>query len=294
MSRLHGVFIYIEKGRLIMDIFKKKWLEKLKGDKEVIKEVKEENEQEHTETEDKTKNNSLTAAEQKTQDIKAAIDAAYENQKDINCILKVMRLFIEGVFWVPATISFSQEDQEQFLNASKGDSISLKSNGKMKPDILKDPNGLLYFPAFTAREETDETYRNRFSWIQLPGKQILSIAKADNSLSGIVINAFSKGFTMTRAMLDLITGQDKVQEHTIEKGKSVLFLRLDDSCKGLRKAAEDCLSWKHMVKKAFFAKMFVDGKPESYCLVVDGNINDGEGSVDPAHCPEPMQPQSPT
>lgn len=205
--------------------------------------------------------------------MKEAIAAAYEDRQNAQRILEVLRLLSEGVYWVPMNIILSQEDQDQLLNASKGDSVSLKSGARMKPDILKAPDGNLFFPAFTSREETDESYRNRFSWVQIPGKQIIGFALADSSLAGVVINGFSQPFTVTREMLDFIQ-QAPVTERTIEKGTVVTFERLGDSSRKLRRAAADILFWKHLVKKAFFAKMYVDGKPESYCLVVDGNIPD--------------------
>ena len=205
--------------------------------------------------------------------MKAAIAAAYDDQQDVQRILDILRLLSEGIYWVPMNIILSQEDQEQFLNASKGDSVSLKSAARMKPDFLKASDGNLFFPAFTSREETDEAYRNRFSWVQLPGKQIINAAEADSSLTGVVINGFSQPFTVTRELIAFIQ-QAPVAQHTIEKGAVVTFERLGDSCKGLRRAMAEIISWKHLVKKAFFAKMYVDFKPESYCLVVDGNIED--------------------
>ena len=209
--------------------------------------------------------------------MKAAIAAVYENEEDVERILEVLRLLKEGVFWVPVAIRLSPEDQEMFLNAAKGDSISLNSDVRMRPDYLRNADGLLYFPAFTDQEETEEAYRYRFSWIQIPGKDIIDATISNSSLAGVVINGFSQTFTVNRELLDFLN-QGHIDQHTIEKGAIITLERLGDAEKGMRKIAADFLFWKHSVKKAFFARMYVDGKEESYCLVVDGDIQDPQST----------------
>ena len=210
-------------------------------------------------------------------DIKAAIRECSENPGDLGRVMTLNKMFRERSFWVPMTISMSQEDQNQFLNAKAGDQVSLKDQARMKPDLLKDGGGNLFFPAFTEQEETDEQYRSRFSWVSLPGEQIVSAALNNESLKGIVINGFSKAFVLTREMLSL-SNEELVQSHTIEKGSIVTFERIDNDPDGLKKTAAAVLKRLPAVKKAFFCRMFVDGKEESYCLVIDGDLPDPEST----------------
>ena len=202
--------------------------------------------------------------------VKAAIRDSHENRGDINKVIKIVELFRDGSFWVPMTISLSEEDRRQFLNVSKGDQVSLKNDARMKPDFLKSGESL-FFPAFTDQTETDESYRQRFSWIKLPGEQILSAAMNDETLTGVVINGFSEPFAMTKEIISLAK-KDEVEEYTIKKGSVVTFRRINHNYQPLKKAAEDYLRKRPEVRKAFFGRMFVDGKEESFCLVTDGGL----------------------
>ena len=210
-------------------------------------------------------------------DIKAAIRECSENPGDLSRVMTLCKLFREKSLWVPMSLSMSQEDQAQFRNAREGDQISLKDQARMKPDLLKDGSGNLFFPAFTEQEETNEQYRTRFSWVSLPGEQIISAALSNESLKGIVINGFSKAFVLTREMLNL-SNEELVQAHTIEKGSTVTFKRIEHDHDDLKKTAAAVLKRLSAVKKAFFGRMFVDGKEESYCLIIDGDLPDPEST----------------
>ena len=200
-------------------------------------------------------------------EIKNTISRYYQDPQNSALLLDVIKLFWEGSFRVPMTAIVSEQDQEQLLNAKKGDRIETKENIRLRPDFLKAGDNTLWFPAFTSPEETDESYRNRFSWIPVEGKTIISMALNSQNLSGIVINAFSKNLKLTKQLLQFAV-KGSVQEHTLEKGTAVVLKATGDEEKALREAAISFMKGKQSVRKAFIALMRQNGET-SYLLVVD-------------------------
>ena len=210
-------------------------------------------------------------------------DLILEGKKrhDTQILARIVELFREAVFWVPMTAIISEEDQKQFLNAKEGDRITTNEQIRLRPDFLKGGDGSLFFPAFTSQEETEEKYRDRFSWVQLPGHQINEMTNANAELKGIVINGFSQPCMLPKDLLAVMYGE-QVTQHTVGKGSEILLLPADDSCRPMIEAALGFIEKRSDIHKAFFAKMEVDGKPESYCLTIDGKLEDpkrGFGSL---------------
>lgn len=119
-----------------------------------------------------------------------------ENYRNI-----ALRLVYNTIVWVPMNMTVSPEDILQFLMSRKGDTISTKNEIRMKPDILEDPHGRLYFPIFTATKEAPAIYRNNFSWIQMPFKEVLKQVQRQKDVDAVVINAFSHNVSFPLMML---------------------------------------------------------------------------------------------
>lgn len=200
-------------------------------------------------------------------DIKNTITKYYNDPQNSALLLDVIKLFWQGSFHVPMTAIVSEQDQEQFLNAKKGDRIETKESIRLRPDLLRAGDNTLWYPAFTSPEETDENYRNRFSWIPVEGKSIINIVLNNQNLSGIVINAFSKNLKLTKQLLQFAV-KGSVQEHTLEKGTSVVLGMTGNEEKALREAAVSFMKGKPAIRKAFIALMQQNGET-SYLLVVD-------------------------
>ena len=200
-------------------------------------------------------------------DIKNTITKYYNDPQNSALLLEVIKLFWQGSFHVPMTAIVSEQDQEQFLNAKKGDRIETKESIRLRPDLLRAGDNTLWYPAFTSPEETDENYRNRFSWIPVEGKAIINMALNHQNLSGIVINAFSKNLKLTKQLLQFAV-KGSVQEHTLEKGTSVVLGMTENEEKALREATVSFMKGKSAIRKAFIALMQQNGET-SYLLVVD-------------------------
>lgn len=117
---------------------------------------------------------------------------------------------------VPMTVTMEDTDVEKFLHAKACDTVTTDGAIRMKPDMLKNDDGELFFSAFTRIEEAPENYRNAFSWITMDFMNCVHNAYHKENCSGVVINGFSEPFVVTRPlvklMLELESGKKKAED----------------------------------------------------------------------------------
>lgn len=106
--------------------------------------------------------------------------------------------------WVPMTVTASDEDIENILKSGVGSVVKTKNEIRMKPDILKNGEGELFFPGFSMQEEAPETYRNHFSWVKMPMSNCVNVALQMKNLKGMVLNGFSSSFVLPNSLLQLL------------------------------------------------------------------------------------------
>ena len=127
--------------------------------------------------------------------------------------------------WVPFSMNYSERDMEKFLNAKAGDTIQTEDDIRMRPDLLKNNSGKLFFPAFSAKEEAPEDYAVNFSWINMPFTQCCEIAKNHPQCEDIIINAFSVSMQITDALINIILNRAK--QETSSKTADIEFPKSD-------------------------------------------------------------------
>lgn len=202
--------------------------------------------------------------------LKHALEEFKANKDSHELLLQILAMIRKGTFEVPMTVTLSEEDQKAFMNVKPGDTVTTKGKMRLKPDFLKDAEGNLFFPVFTSRNETEEAYRNHFSWMTFSGQQAVEAARSNPDLSGLIINGFTQAFVLGRKMLDLLASG--TMEHTLEKGTVVTLTMVDHSQKALRKEITGYLKKNTAVKKAFLAVLSKDGKKESYVCIIENPL----------------------
>ena len=105
---------------------------------------------------------------------------------------------------IPMTVSMEATDMEKFLHAKVGDTVTTGGPILMKPDMLKNSAGELFFPVFTLKEEAPEDYRSAFSWITMDFMNCVHNAYGNENCDGVVINGFSESFVVNRPLLQLM------------------------------------------------------------------------------------------
>ena len=91
----------------------------------------------------------------------------FNTERDTDTLRLLIAVLMSVQVSVPMTVSMENADVQKFLNAKAGDTVTTGGAIRMKPDMLKNGAGELFFPAFTLKEETPEDYRNAFSWITM-------------------------------------------------------------------------------------------------------------------------------
>ena len=75
---------------------------------------------------------------------------------------------------------------------------------RYRPELLRGPDGGLYFPVFTQKESIPEAFENNFTWTPIEVVQCVRMAHAEGGLAGLVMDAFTEVLTMPMNIADII------------------------------------------------------------------------------------------
>ena len=128
----------------------------------------------------------------------------FYTKQDEGTLRLLISLLMNVQVSVPMTVSMEDADVEKFLHAKAGDTVTTGGAIRMKPDMLKNNAGELFFPAFTMAEETPENYRTSFSWITMDFMNCVHSAYGNENCTGVVINGFSEPFVVNRQVMKLM------------------------------------------------------------------------------------------
>lgn len=104
---------------------------------------------------------------------------------------------------VPVNVTMSKEDEEMFLHAQKGDTVTTSGNIRMKPDILQNGDAF-FFPMFSNAEQMPEDYAAKFSNINMSVLQCIKMAKTYDKVIGLVLDAFTDPVVLEYQLADII------------------------------------------------------------------------------------------
>ena len=138
--------------------------------------------------------------------IRNLIDQFYARQ-DGAVLRELLTVLLNATVSVPMNVIMEKEDEEQFLGAKPGDTVTTRQAIRMKPDMLKNGAGELLFPVFTQPEDAPEDYRKYFSWVTMDFMRCVRSAFHNEECSGVVINAFSTAFPLNKLILQLLINQ---------------------------------------------------------------------------------------
>lgn len=128
----------------------------------------------------------------------------FNSKRDADTLRLLLAVLMSAQVSVPMTVSMENADVEKFLQAKAGDIVTTGGAIRMKPDMLKNSTGELFFPAFTLKEETPDNYRGAFSWITMDFMNCVHNANHYENCSGVVVNGFSESFVVNRQMMKLM------------------------------------------------------------------------------------------
>ncbi|MCI8496996.1 MAG: SseB family protein [Clostridiales bacterium] len=110
----------------------------------------------------------------------------------------------DSVVHVPMNAILSEEDQKRIAGMKSGGHWQNNEEIGLKPDILKAPDGKLWFPVFSRVKEIPEHYKNHFSIIPMKAVECVRIAHTVQDVEGIVLDAFSDTVSLPFQMADIM------------------------------------------------------------------------------------------
>lgn len=138
----------------------------------------------------------------------------FNAKRDTDTLRLLLAVLMSVQVSVPMTVSMENADVEKILQSKAGDTVITGGAIRMKPDMLKNGAGELFFPAFTPKEETPEHYRSSFSWITMDFMNCVRNAYRNENCVGVIINGFSESFTVKRPLMKLMLELEESKNKT--------------------------------------------------------------------------------
>ncbi len=122
--------------------------------------------------------------------------------KNKDSLLTVMKGLEGTKVWVPMHILISKSDLEAMKAAEGKTPVKPKDPVRFVPDSLKNKNGARLYPCFTTLEEIPADYKKRFQWTLVDTAECIIQVVRNERLSALIINPFTKNFTLRREALE--------------------------------------------------------------------------------------------
>lgn len=185
-----------------------------------------------------------------------------ENEKGerMTKILNILSFLQNTTVWVPCSAKYSDRDVQKFLSAKKGDVITTEDEMRMKPDILKNEAGNLYFPVFSTKDEAPESYAKNFSWMNMSFVQCCNLVKSHAETDEIIINAYSNSLVIKKELIDIVLKQSQTQNIDSDK-KMLVNEKILVSKSELEKAHKDTNGGRKISlddRGVYFLRVFCD------------------------------------
>lgn len=104
---------------------------------------------------------------------------------------------------VPVSMAMSKQDAEKFAKSKAGETVTASGPIRFRPDILK-KGEKCFLPMFSNKEQIPANYRENFSTISVSVLQCLEMAKKNQKICGLVLDAYTKPVVLEYPVADLI------------------------------------------------------------------------------------------
>lgn len=131
-----------------------------------------------------------------------ALIAQFELERNKQNFISALHCLRDSYVWVPGTMQVSNIDVKKFLSSKEGDLVTTDDDMKFEPDILQNGDEKFY-PVFSSVEEMGE-YGNNFSKVEMHFFDAMSYAMGKKETVGIVVNAFSMPFVVSKELFDFV------------------------------------------------------------------------------------------
>ncbi len=123
----------------------------------------------------------------------------YHKRKNKDNYLLVIRCLYECYIWIPIKVIISDEDKKTFFEGKAGDTISIKNNVLMEPEILQSEEDKFYLPIFSSIDQMGKEYENS-SKTQRSFIEAVQMAVRREYVSGIALDPLGQQFIIEKEL----------------------------------------------------------------------------------------------
>lgn len=141
-------------------------------------------------------------------------------QPSRNRMIELIDCLTDSLLYVPMNAILSDKNTEALKNCKVGDEVKLVEDLRMTPDYLQNPEGNLYIPVFSQKEQVDKNYCKQFSGIYIHISEVIELYKHPREkLAGIILDAHTKPIIFDDNLIDII---EKIMELKEEEKRDTI------------------------------------------------------------------------
>lgn len=173
--------------------------------------------------------------------------------------------------WVPLSI---KPGEQKPSNNRKNESSTQSKDVYLQTAMLSSGNRL-YFPLFVSKEDSPKDYREGLTWLSITLNQAADYVLKTNSITGIVVNAFTDPFVISREFIEYRA--QKVNSYSVMESEQVLLEPLKKSIESERLLFQirDFANKEHDIQ-LIYALYFTRGNNKSYLISIETSNSDYE------------------
>ena len=132
-------------------------------------------------------------------------------------LIRVFRCLRDSNVWIPMNMELSKEDEEQFKQAQKGDTITTKEGIRLRPEVVKGQEGVSYLPVFSRKDEMPKQFQENNTIVHVSFMECIQIVKRMSHIDEIVLNGYTNGKSIKLDLQYLEAIEQLPSELTSEK-----------------------------------------------------------------------------
>lgn len=147
-----------------------------------------------------------------------------------------------------------------------------QKNIRFTPTMIKNKNGINYFPVLTSRDEAPIIKGKKIGGLTIPFKTACDMTDKRTDCNAIMINPFSDKFIvpehMYKNVLRIGAASSPLHEKRIMKGENVMFFGPEQGDSSIKDKAKKAFIEYPCILKAYFTRM-IQGGQMSYLFIME-------------------------
>lgn len=148
----------------------------------------------------------------------------FNNEKNDQHFLQAISCLRDCIIYIPVDMQLSKNMQEKIALSKKGERVKLDKNITLIADIVVNGDKK-FLPVFSSPDQMTGEYGEKFTKIERPFLNAMSMAIANNELEGIVVDPFTNAFPIKKDVFGIIA---RMQTNIEGENKSQIYFEQCD------------------------------------------------------------------